>query len=61
MAALHKDSAVVETAVDRDGDNAGQADDGVQYVKGHPVIHTGRLFSLHETILFSLHETSLTL
>ncbi|OJJ52396.1 hypothetical protein ASPSYDRAFT_62902 [Aspergillus sydowii CBS 593.65] len=41
-AALHKDSAVVETAVDRDSD-AGhvQADDGVQYVKGHPVIRTG--------------------
>lgn len=46
--ALHKDSAVVETAVDRDSD-AGhvQADDGVQYVKGHPVIHTGTLFSLY--------------
>lgn len=55
MAPLNKDSAVVETAVERDSDNAGQADDDVQYVKGHPVIHTGELFSLYTRQFSSLY------
>lgn len=58
MAPLNKDSAVVETAVDRVSDNAGQ-DDDVQYVKGHPVIHTGELFSLYTRQFYSLHTRQL--